>query len=188
MISSLIEVTRSADGLDDELTSSWDLIRDGVAVTQRRILAEIEKDGLPAQWFEVLRLLLGANEHRMAMSALARELAMTAGGFTKLADRMARDGLIDRRNSAGDRRVVYAALTQKGLRQAKSSAALYHAGLREHVLSVLSPSRLTELTAAIRLLRDAPGSGPSGDETLGPAIVATERDPALPDRRGRGRL
>ncbi len=187
MISSLVQVTPSADGPDDDLAASWDLIRDGVAATQRRILAEIEKDGLPGQWFEVLRLLLGTSEHRMAMSALARDLAMTAGGFTKLADRMAREGLIDRRNSSGDRRIVYATLTPKGLRQAKSSAALYQAGLREHVLGVLSPSRLTELTAAVRLLRDAPASRRRGDETPDPGIVATERDPALPDRRRRGR-
>ena len=189
MISSLIDVTRTADGLDEELISSWNLVLDGVAATQRLILAEIEKSGLPGQWFEVLRLLLGADQHRMAMSALARDLAMTAGGFTKLADRMAREGLIDRRNSVGDRRVVYATLTPKGLRRAESSAALYQAGLREHVLAVLSRSRLTEMTASFAMLRDAQADLKDGDgSTQAAGTVRTQRDPALPDRRRRGRL
>jgi DNA-binding MarR family transcriptional regulator len=199
-------VTRSADGTDDELIASWNLILDGVAVTQQRIVAKIEKAGLPGQWFEVLRLLLGAEEHRMAMSALARELAMTAGGFTKLADRMARNGLIDRRNSAGDRRVVYATLTPEGLRRAQSSMLLYQAGLRDHILGVLSAAKLAELTSAIRMLREAAGDQAAddrraGDHTAGgegdaaddpsttdPIERLTERDPALPDRRRRGRL
>ena len=59
-------------------------------------------------YFAVLTLLLDSEDQRLPMSRIARDLAMTSGGFTKLADRMARDGLIDRRGSSGDRRVVFA--------------------------------------------------------------------------------
>ncbi|MDQ6848888.1 MAG: MarR family transcriptional regulator [Actinomycetota bacterium] len=48
----------------------------------------------------MLHSLLRAEDHRSPMSALAREVSMTSGGFTKLADRMARGGLIDRRSPA----------------------------------------------------------------------------------------
>src|SRR3954454_11824025 len=134
MISSLVRVSGAAGTSGEELINSWDLVVREVAAARRRVLAKIESDGLPAPWFEVLRLLRAADEHRMPMSALARDLAMTAGGFTKLADRMAQEELIDRRGSSGDRRVVYAALTPKGVKVAESSTALYVAGLREHVL------------------------------------------------------
>jgi DNA-binding MarR family transcriptional regulator len=163
---------------------TWDLVLEGVSATQRRLLAKIEQDGLPGPWFEVLRLLLDADEHRRPMSVLARQLQMTAGGFTKLADRMAREGLIDRRNSSADRRIVYAALTPKGIRTAKESAALYRAALDEHVRGVLSTKRLSQLVDAARALRDAHADADAlqdGDHVL------TERDPALPERRGRGR-
>jgi DNA-binding MarR family transcriptional regulator len=179
-------VNESAVASDDELVASWDLIVRGVATTHRRIVAKIELDGVPAQWFEVLRLLLGAADHRMPMSVLARELTMTAGGFTKLADRMAREQLIDRRTSAGDRRVVYAALTSKGMRQAKASTALYQAGLKENVLDVLSAKHLAEVVAAMRMLRDVHAE-PNIPGSADPDVVRTERDPALPERRGRGR-
>jgi DNA-binding MarR family transcriptional regulator len=165
-----------------DLARTWDLVLEGVSATQRRLIAKIEQDGLPGQWFEVLRLLLGADGHRLPMSALARHLQMTAGGFTKLADRMARDGLIDRRNSSADRRVVYAALTTKGTRLARDSAALYRAALDEHLRGVLSAKSLAQLADATRRLHDAHAEAElSGEHFL------TERDPALPERRGRGR-
>src|ERR1700759_1004726 len=102
----------SADTLD--IVASWDAIAMGFAHTQRRLLSAIESEGLQGPSFEALRLLLASPDPRLPMSRLARDLTMTAGGLTKLADRLARDGLIDRRNSSDDRRVVYAALTPKG--------------------------------------------------------------------------
>ena len=171
---------------DADLARTWDVVLEGVAATQRRLLAKIERGGIPGQWFDVLRLLLAADGHRLPMSTLSRYLQMTAGGFTKLADRMAREGLIDRRNSSADRRVVYAALTTKGTKVAKDSAAVYRAALAEHVQGALSASSLAQLAAATRMLRDAHTEAGA----LGPHDVdhvLTERDPALPERRGRGR-
>jgi DNA-binding MarR family transcriptional regulator len=173
---------------DADVARTWDLVLAGVSATQRRLLAKIEKDGLPGPWFDVLRLLLDADDHRMPMSALARQLHMTAGGFTKLADRMARDGLIDRRNSSADRRVVYAALTPKGTRQAKQSGALYQAALDEHLSGVLSVKQLAQLAQLARTLHDAHADTVDEPSSDGPGDhVLTERDPALPERRGRGR-
>ena len=96
-------------------------------------------------WFSVLHLLLNSVEHRLPMTSLARELSITTGGFTKLADRMAREGLIDRRGSSGDRRVVYATLTADGLLSAQKCEAQYREGLREHVADALTPSLLAAL-------------------------------------------
>lgn len=185
-ISSLVDVSRQADESDEQLAASWDVVVRGLAVTQRRILAKIERDGVPAQWFAVLRLLLATDEHRMPMSALARELNMTGGGLTKLADRMAREGLIDRRSSSGDRRVVFAALTPKGIQQAETSQGLYRDALREHVLDVLSAQRLSALASTMRKLHEVHEDPEiSASDTV--EQVVTQRDPALPDRRGRGR-
>lgn len=168
---------------DVDLAQTWDLVMSGVAATQRRLVAKIEREGLPGQWFGVLRLLLEADEHRLPMSTLARNLRMTAGGFTKLADRMAREGLIDRRNSSADRRVVYAALTPRGHELAEDGVALYNAALDEHLRGVLPETSLAQLADAARTLRDAHAEAlPSGADQ-----VLTERDPTLPERRGQGR-
>src|ERR1700722_6412546 len=103
-------MTASDSGSGGDLVTSWDTIAIGFARTQRRLLASVRAVGLAGPSFEALRLLLQSKGHRMPMSRLARDLTMTAGGLTKLADRLARAGLIDRGNSSDDRRVVYAAL------------------------------------------------------------------------------
>jgi DNA-binding MarR family transcriptional regulator len=174
-------MTASDSASDVDLVTSWDTIAIGFARTQRRLLASVEAVGLAGPSFEALRLLLQSEGHRMPMSRLARDLTMTAGGLTKLADRLARDGLIDRRNSSDDRRVVYAALTPKGGELALRTLELYRTALQEHVLSVLSESRLATLASTMRTLGDAHSDVPVDEEVL------TARDPALPERRRRGR-
>lgn len=102
----------------------------------------MEASGVPSQWFGVLHLLLHADEHRMPMTQLARDVSITPGGFTKLADRMGREGLIDRRGSTGDRRVIYATLTDQGLTEARRAEAEYLSSLRELVLATVPQDQL----------------------------------------------
>jgi DNA-binding MarR family transcriptional regulator len=168
---------------DEDLLASWELVTHAVARTQERVLSGIEDAGLPSQWVAALHLLLRTTDHRLPMSRLARDLSMTSGGFTKLADRMGQEGLIDRRNSAGDRRVVYAELTEAGLRLARRTERQYKMALREHVLDVLTPEALLTLAQSARALNEAHADAvePTRAPKAGP-----ERDPALPDRRARG--
>ena len=140
---------------DEELVRRWDLVLSTTASTHRRVLSRIERSGVPGPWFAVLHRLLRADEHRLPMSHLAKDLSITSGGFTKLADRMAREGLIDRRGSSGDRRVVYATLTPSGLDLARTLVAEYQAAVREHVGEVLDAVHLAGLSAAIDLLAEA---------------------------------
>lgn len=171
---------------DDELVTRWGVIVDSVADTQRQLLKRIEESGVPAQFFAVLHLLLRVPEHRMPMSVLARDLSMTSGGFTKLADRMATDGLIDRRGSSGDRRVVYAALTDQGREVARRAASEYQQALRANVLGVLSVSDLNALTGLMGTLQRA-HAAESVERVDLPEIDGSRRDPAAPDRRRRRR-
>ncbi len=169
---------------DEDLLANWELVTHAVTRTQERVLSRIEDAGLPSQWVAALHLLLRTEDHRLPMSRLARDLSMTSGGFTKLADRMGQEGLIDRRNSAGDRRVVYAELTETGLRLARRTERQYKAALREHVLEVLSAQTLIALAQGARVLNEAHAEPIEPVRT--PAKTASERDPSLPDRRVRG--
>jgi DNA-binding MarR family transcriptional regulator len=167
---------------DEDLLAQWDAIRSGVARVQRRIDRMVEDSGVPAQWFAVLHLLLCADDHRMPMSQLARDLSITSGGFTKLADRMARDGLIDRRGSTDDRRVVHTRLTADGLRMAKQTERRYLAALRECLLDVVSDPELTAVAGSLRTLGEATHVD-RADLVDVPGAQTQLRDPALPDRR-----
>lgn len=165
---------------DDELAAHWEFICKAVEHTQDRVYEQVESVGVPRQWFVVLHLLLRSPERRMPMSQLARELSMTSGGFTKLADRMGQEGVIDRRNSVGDRRVVYAALTTEGLRIARRAERVYRAALREHVLDVLSPAHLAGLADSVQPLDRAHAAAL---EEVPQALP--KRPPGMPERRRR---
>lgn len=168
---------------DEHLVNDWRRIRAGAAMVQRRLDAAVEAEGVPAQWFAVLQMLLVGPTQGLPMTVLARDLDMTSGGFTKLVDRMAKDGLVDRRGVAGDRRVVHAALTERGREAAGRAEQVYLAALGE----ALAPVGRTELDAAGRTMATLAREGGSGTPPEDPALLATQRDPALPDRRGRGR-
>jgi DNA-binding MarR family transcriptional regulator len=91
---------------------------------------------------------------------------------------MARDGLIDRRGSSGDRRVIFAALTEAGLDQARQADEAYRAFLRDEVMSVVSSADLaTVSTIAARLAQL------HGEPDLEPTFRLAPRPSDEPDRR-----
>jgi DNA-binding MarR family transcriptional regulator len=163
------------DRLDDEAIRDWELIRRVVANLDQRILADLATPDLPEQAFSVLHALLHAPQRRLSMTQLARHMLMSSGGFTKLADRLGSAGLIDRRGSEGDRRVVFAALTEEGVRLARLAERRYHAALRAHLFRAITPEQLHTVAAQLGVLDDEAGA----DLTA----ARTERDPNLPDRR-----
>jgi DNA-binding MarR family transcriptional regulator len=174
-----------ADGLadgamsDEELLACWLLVTQSVARTQHRVSEQVEQSGIPAQWLVALHLLFEAPGRRLPMSRLARDLGMSSGGFTKLADRMARDGLIDRRGSSADRRVVYATLTPDGARMARQADESFATALREHVLGVVTEADLLRISNVARIL----GEHHEAAREEEPEPMPTTRDPSLPDRR-----
>lgn len=186
---------RSLDQVADETAvTDWQTVVEGFTRAQRRLMVPIESMGLPEPHFAALMLLQRATDHRLPMSKLAQELAMTSGGFTKLADRLARDGLIDRRNSAGDRRVVYATLTEQGAHTIAAAERIYRASLRQHVVDVIGRDGLGRTAQLLRELANLPGAEqpvqPVQPEQLAKTreaadggFVAQPRDPGRPDRR-----
>lgn len=167
------------DAVDDaSLVSEWASVVRAVDAVQHVFAARLESIGMSLPYFAVLRLLIDANDQRLPMSRIARDLAMTSGGFTKLADRMARDGLIDRRGSSGDRRVVFAALTDAGRDQAHRAVRAYHDFLTDEVLALLSREDLSTLASISRRLdalgTDADADVPNFELTL-PAANQPER-------------
>ena len=167
----------TASGLDQSLTD-WELIRRLVLRTDEAIAADVGDVGVPGQAFGVLHLLLHAPQRQLPMTELARQMFMTAGGFTKLADRLGQAGLIDRRGDEGDRRVVYARLTTTGVSAARQAERRYRAAVKARLLDTLDARRLRVAADALRPLQAAAPALPAEFGRRKPG-----RDPALPDRR-----
>ncbi|MCM3687099.1 MarR family winged helix-turn-helix transcriptional regulator [Kocuria rosea] len=116
---------------DEDPVTLWGHVIEGFQCTHKnlhhRVTATFSLD--PAEAEALLRLS-SSSEQRMPMAELARQVAFSTGGATKVADRLVKRHLARRVPCATDRRVVYLELTTEG--QATSRA------LRELVGNVVS--------------------------------------------------
>ena len=142
---------------DDDLITAWGLVHEAMSALQPKLLGGITPDGrdMAGPWFEVLIRLQRTPGHRLPMSRLAREVSLSTGGFTKLADRLEREGYLERSNCSEDRRVVYAVLTEPGLAFTREVRAKHVDRLREHVQGALGVDGVRRLAAIARTLRDS---------------------------------
>ena len=141
---------------DDEIVTWWGLVIEGYLATQEHLLGEIARrlDLTPAS-FDILLRLLRSPGYRLPMSRLAKEAALSSGGFTKVADRLTAADLVRREPSETDRRVTFAALTEHGREVAEQARRIGAQVLRERVLGPLGQQQSADLAAAMRVLRAA---------------------------------
>lgn len=141
---------------DDEIVTWWGLVIEGYHVTQERLMSEIaERFQLAPGAFDILVRLVRSPGHRMPMTRLAREAALSSGGFTKVADRLVSAGLIEREPCSTDRRVTYAVLSEHGRNIAEQAKKACADILRRRVLTPLGPEQSSSLAEAMRTLRTA---------------------------------
>ena len=142
---------------DDDLITAWGLVSEAMHTIQPKLLRGITPDGkdMAGPWFEVLIRLQRTPDHRLPMSRLAREVSLSTGGFTKLADRLEKEGYLERHNCAEDRRVVYATLTESGLAFINAARDKHVERLYEYVLTPLGDGGVRQLATIARTLRDS---------------------------------
>lgn len=138
-----------------------------VDAVEGELLAE---RGLPLSWYEVLARLAAAPEGYMRMQDLAKGALLTKSGLTRLFDRMALTGLVERRSCPTDRRVTYAALTGKGRRTLENAAPLFLRALEDHFAPHLGDADRFRRT--LQRLIEGTGSEPLGDCHSAPAQKA----------------
>ena len=132
----------ASDGLRDLEQEAWQ----GFLFTHERLWRALEA-GLASVdvsmgEYSVLALLYTAGPDGMRMSDLAQRRLMSTGGFTRLADRLERRGLIERRRSAVDGRGFDAILTRKGRVLMRKARRRHHSDLRAFFFSRLDDDQL----------------------------------------------
>ncbi|HEX4257997.1 MAG TPA: MarR family transcriptional regulator [Streptosporangiaceae bacterium] len=134
-------VDRSAAELcsSDDLARAWKTVVRGYTHVTDLLTEQVEREtGLPAPaFFALVWLLRDGSGSAVPLSTLARQVAFTSGGFTKVADRLEQAALIQRQPSVSDRRVTHAVLTEAGRALAERAFGIYCAGLRELVVERL---------------------------------------------------
>jgi DNA-binding MarR family transcriptional regulator len=86
--------------------------------------------GLDIASFEVLYELVNAPDNQLRMADLAERLVYTRSGVTRIVDRLADRGYLERCTADNDARGVYAILTQEGFDVFDAAANDHVAGVR----------------------------------------------------------
>lgn len=92
---------------------------------------------------------------RLKLVDLAARIYLSKAGVTKMVDRLEAAGMVSRKRSELDRRVVYAELTERGKNILGRSKALLLKWVRENFGQHLSARELSGLHGALRKLLEA---------------------------------
>ncbi|MGW2636679.1 MarR family winged helix-turn-helix transcriptional regulator [Streptomyces sp. NPDC001348] len=143
--------------MNEHLLNDDDVTLYGLFVeAHARIKPLVHRDlGIPDAWFEVLLRLGRTPGHQLRMTDLAEAVSFSSGGFTRLADRMEKEGLIRRAPDPGDRRAALAVLTDQGEEALNHALTAHVHQLRTHVTAALPADDREHLARILRTLRDA---------------------------------
>ncbi|MBI4766690.1 MAG: MarR family transcriptional regulator [Deltaproteobacteria bacterium] len=103
------------------------------------------------QTYSILRILERSGP--LSLSAVGRQLIIAKQNMTTIVDKLMKDGLVERRYDANDRRVINVLITEKGIRFLKESML----GLKNIVrinLSELSDEDIESLYKALQTVRN----------------------------------
>lgn len=141
---------------ESAITAFGRFVRAHAALTRRLSGLLLERHGLTLSDFEVLLHLADAPDRRLRRIDLADRVVLTPSGITRLLDGLEAAGLVARAECATDRRVVYAELTEAGLRRFEESRMTHRDTIRTLFAASLGPEEIETLG---ELLGRLPGAG-----------------------------
>jgi MarR family transcriptional regulator, 2-MHQ and catechol-resistance regulon repressor len=131
---------------------TWLVLARAARAVEARALRSIVDTGLGASDFGVLEMLL--HKGALPVNEIGRKLLLTSGSITTCVDRLARRGLVARRDDPDDRRVRRVELTPAG-RALIEPAFARHAADLDTVVQALTGEERGTLVALLRKLGTA---------------------------------
>ncbi|MFO1184519.1 MAG: MarR family winged helix-turn-helix transcriptional regulator [Bauldia sp.] len=116
--------------------------------------ADLKADGLPPLvWYDVLHELAEADSGRLRHRDLSGAMLLAKHNLTRLIDRMAEAGLVERQAVDEDARGAFLALTPKGREMRRAMWPVYRRAIEQHFADRLSEAEIATLAAILgRLL------------------------------------
>jgi DNA-binding MarR family transcriptional regulator len=141
----------------DPRLETWRSFLVAHAQIRRRLERELQAEqSLGLGEYEVLLLLLRADERRLRMGELADGLGLSRSGVTRLVDRLESDALVKRASCESDRRGSWAILTDAGHQRLRHASPTHLRGVGEHFLDRIPPAELDALQRTLdRILDEA---------------------------------
>lgn len=106
----------------------------------RDLNAELEAaHGISLPEYEVLLWIRQTPGRAIRMGELAETVMLSPSGLSRLVDRLAAAGLVERCEFSGDARGVMARITDRGLQRFRQAVVTHQNGVRRHFLEHVSP-------------------------------------------------
>jgi DNA-binding MarR family transcriptional regulator len=146
----------------DQRITAFGLFAEAYTGLVARFSGQLSEHGLSLIEFEVLIRLARSPDHRLRMTELAGQVALTTSGITRVVDRLERDGLARRQACPSDRRGSWAVLTGAGLDRLATALPGHLALLERHFTSRFQTDELDLIVSRLRDIRDEvhPGARP----------------------------
>ncbi|MCB0196650.1 MAG: MarR family transcriptional regulator [Anaerolineae bacterium] len=127
-----------------------------------RVLSALADDmeaeqNMPLTWYYVLFHLGNDCGDKLRLQDLAEAVHLSQSGLTRLLDRMAEAGLVERRPCAKDRRGAYAIITPVGKGKLEVATRTYLRGIVEHFMRHLAEEDVEALLTAFNKVLVAEG-------------------------------
>lgn len=117
--------------------------------TSKLLTRQLDRDlhpfGLSINDYEILVVLSEAPDHQLRMTDLADATAQSRSRLSHQITRMENSGLVRRDSCPGDKRGLYAVLTDAGLATIERVAPSHVESVRRHFISLLSDAQLAAL-------------------------------------------
>jgi len=129
---------------------AWRALLRAHAALVKALDAQLEQaHALPLTSYEVLVHLHDAPGERMRMCDLATSVLLSRSGLTRLVDRLAREGLIERVACREDARGAFATLTPAGRTKLEAARATHLAAVRTLFLEHFTADELDTLSECL---------------------------------------
>jgi DNA-binding MarR family transcriptional regulator len=152
--------------LDEDEMRAWRAYVNSSQMLSYRLHRELqEAHGIALADYEILVRLSEQSNHRMRMSQLAGEVASSKSRISHQIARLEDAGLVRRTECPSDGRGVFAALTEHGIDVLRAAAPTHLAGVRDHLIDLLSPEERLVIARVFgrvgdRLRREGAQGGP----------------------------
>lgn len=138
--------------IDDEQLAAWRAFLRAHSAMLRRIGRDLDEAALPPlTWYDVLAALRDAPEGRLRQVELAERVLLSTSGLSRLVDRIADKGLVERFTCPSDRRAFFVGLTDEGREMLEQMWPVYARGVAEDFLPALgqNPCEIRQTLEAI---------------------------------------
>lgn len=130
-------MSKSTTSLTDIHMSAWQAFLRAQSRILRVLDLELQDSaGLSLAWYDVLVQIHWAGGAIRA-GDLSGQLLISPSAGTRLIDRMASKGYVERKACESDRRVVWVELTDTGLNALRSATPVHMAGVQQHFADFL---------------------------------------------------